>query len=74
MSMHAGEVSAQEVTRMISRGGTLTSLGQAIAHYGRISVLHWMKARKHGFALAAVRELRASATDEELADFETDVR
>ncbi|MCX0273361.1 transposase [Nocardia zapadnayensis] len=36
VSMHAGEVSAHEVTRMISRDGTPTSLGQAIAHYGRI--------------------------------------
>lgn len=36
VSMHAGEISAHEVTRMISRDGTPTSLGQAIAHYGRI--------------------------------------
>ncbi|WP_308283078.1 Tn3 family transposase [Pseudonocardia nigra] len=36
VSIHSGEVSAHEVTRMISRDGNPTSLGQAIAHYGRI--------------------------------------
>jgi TnpA family transposase len=37
VSIHAGEVSAYEVTRMISRDGQPTALGQAIAHFGRIS-------------------------------------
>lgn len=36
VSIHSGEVSAHEVTRMISRDGNPTSLGQAIAHFGRI--------------------------------------
>ncbi len=36
VSIHSGEVSAHEVTRMISRDGNPTPLGQAIAHYGRI--------------------------------------
>lgn len=36
VSMNRGEVSAHEVTRMISRDGNPTHLGQAIAHYGRI--------------------------------------
>ncbi len=36
VSMNRGEVSAHEVTRMISRDGNPTALGQAIAGYGRI--------------------------------------
>ncbi|MEV6135711.1 Tn3 family transposase [Nocardia sp. NPDC051990] len=36
VSMNRGEVSAHEVTRMVSRDGNPTHLGQAIAHYGRI--------------------------------------
>ena len=36
VSLHSYVVTAHEVTRMISRDGTPTSLGQAIAHYGRI--------------------------------------
>ena len=36
MSLHSYVVTAHEVTRMISRDGTPTSLGQAIAHFGRI--------------------------------------
>ncbi len=36
VSMNRGEVSAHEVTRMISRDGNPTALGQAIAHYGRM--------------------------------------
>jgi TnpA family transposase len=36
VSIHSGEVSAHEVTRIISRDGNPTVLGQAIAHYGRI--------------------------------------
>ncbi|HXT44085.1 MAG TPA: transposase, partial [Pseudonocardiaceae bacterium] len=44
VSMHSGEVSAHEVTRMISRDGNPTSLGQAIAHYGRIfKTLHILR-------------------------------
>lgn len=42
--MNRGEVSAHEVTRMISRDGNPTSLGQAIAHYGRIfKTLHILR-------------------------------
>ncbi|MFQ6329849.1 Tn3 family transposase [Nocardia sp. CWNU-33] len=36
VSIHTGEVSAHEVTRMISRDGQPTSLGHAVAHFGRI--------------------------------------
>jgi len=36
VSLHSYVVTAHEVTRMISRDGTPTSLGQAIAHFGRI--------------------------------------
>ncbi|WP_227833878.1 Tn3 family transposase [Nocardia macrotermitis] len=44
VSMHRGEVSGHEVTRMISRDGNPTSLGQAIAHYGRIfKTLHILR-------------------------------
>jgi TnpA family transposase len=44
VSMNRGEVSAHEVTRMISRDGNPTALGQAIAHYGRISkTLHILR-------------------------------
>ncbi len=44
VSIHSGEVSAHEVTRMISRDGNPTSLGQAIAHYGRIfKTLHILR-------------------------------
>ncbi|MEZ2390695.1 Tn3 family transposase [bacterium RCC_150] len=44
VSIHAGEVSAHEVTRMISRDGQPTALGQAIAHYGRIfKTLHILR-------------------------------
>jgi TnpA family transposase len=44
VSIHSGEVSAHEVTRMISRDGNPTALGQAIAHYGRIfKTLHVLR-------------------------------
>ena len=44
VSMHRGEVSAHEVTRMISRDGNPTSLSQAIANYGRIfKTLHILR-------------------------------
>ncbi|WP_280486413.1 Tn3 family transposase [Nocardia cyriacigeorgica] len=44
VSMNRGEVSAHEVTRMISRDGNPTSLGQAIAHYGRtFKTLHILR-------------------------------
>ncbi|WP_245546992.1 Tn3 family transposase [Nocardia brevicatena] len=44
VSMHAGEVSGHEVTRMLSRDGNPTHLGQAIAHYGRIfKTLHILR-------------------------------
>jgi TnpA family transposase len=44
VSIHSGEVSAHEITRMISRDGNPTSLGQAIAHYGRIfKTLHILR-------------------------------
>lgn len=36
VSIHTGEVSAHEVTRMISRDGQPSSLGHAVAHFGRI--------------------------------------
>jgi hypothetical protein len=36
VSLHSYVVTAHEVTRMISRDGNPTSLGQAIAHFGRI--------------------------------------
>lgn len=36
VSLHSCTVSAHEVTRMISRDGTPTPLGDAIAHFGRI--------------------------------------
>ena len=44
VSMHRGEVSGHEVTRMISRDGNPTSLGHAIANYGRIfKTLHILR-------------------------------
>lgn len=44
VSIHSGEVSAHDVTRMISRDGNPTPLGQAIAHYGRIfKTLHILR-------------------------------
>lgn len=44
VSIHSGEVSAHEVTRMISRDGQPTRLGQAIAHFGRIfKTLHVLR-------------------------------
>lgn len=44
VSIHSGEVSAHEVTRMISRDGQPTALGQAIAHFGRIfKTLHILR-------------------------------
>jgi TnpA family transposase len=36
VSIHSGEVSAHEVTRMISRDGRPSALGEAIAMFGRI--------------------------------------
>lgn len=36
VSIHTGAVSASDVLRILSRGGTLTQLGEAIACYGRI--------------------------------------
>lgn len=44
VSIHSGEVSAHDITRMISRDGNPTPLGQAIAHYGRIfKTLHILR-------------------------------
>jgi TnpA family transposase len=44
VSIHSCEVSAHDVTRMISRDGNPTPLGQAIAHYGRIfKTLHILR-------------------------------
>ena len=44
VSIHSGEVSAHDVTGMISRDGNPTPLGQAIAHYGRIfKTLHILR-------------------------------
>jgi TnpA family transposase len=44
VSIHSGEVSAHEVTRVISRDGQPTALGQAIAHFGRIfKTLHILR-------------------------------
>ncbi|MEU6409177.1 Tn3 family transposase [Microbispora sp. NPDC046933] len=44
VSIHSREVSAHEVTRMISRDGNPTLLGQAIAHYGCIfKTLHILR-------------------------------
>ncbi|NKY60933.1 Tn3 family transposase [Nocardia flavorosea] len=44
VSIHTGEVSAHEVTRMISRDGQPTSLGHAVAHFGRIfKTLHVLR-------------------------------
>jgi len=35
-SIHTGAVSAHDVIRMLAPGGTVTQLGDALAHYGRI--------------------------------------
>ena len=35
-SIHTGAASAHDILRVVSRGGSLTQLGEAIAHYGRI--------------------------------------
>ena len=44
VSIHSGQVSAHEVTRMVSRDGQPTPLGQAIAHFGRIfKTLHVLR-------------------------------
>lgn len=44
VSIHTGEVSAHEVTRMISRDGQPASLGHAVAHFGRIfKTLHVLR-------------------------------
>jgi hypothetical protein len=44
VSIHSGEVSAHDITRMISRDGNPTPLGQAIARYGRIfKTLHILR-------------------------------
>jgi len=44
VSIHSCEVSTHDVTRMISRDGNPTPLGQAIAHYGRIfKTLHILR-------------------------------
>ncbi|MEV0111340.1 Tn3 family transposase [Nocardia sp. NPDC050799] len=44
VSINTGEVSAHEVTRMISRDGRPTALGEAIAGYGRIfKTLHVLR-------------------------------
>jgi TnpA family transposase len=49
VSIHACEVSAHDVTRMISRDGNPTPLGQAIAHYGRIfKTLHILRLADDG--------------------------
>jgi hypothetical protein len=34
-SVHAGEVAASEVMRILQRGGNPTQLGDALAHFGR---------------------------------------
>jgi Tn3 transposase DDE domain len=44
VSINTGEVSAHDVTRMISRDGRPTALGEAVAHYGRIyKTLHILR-------------------------------
>lgn len=44
VSINTDEVSVHEVTRMISRDGRPTALGEAIAHYGRIfKTLHILR-------------------------------
>ncbi|WP_458687573.1 Tn3 family transposase [Nocardia tengchongensis] len=44
VSINTGEVSAHDVTCMISRDGRPTALGEAIAHYGRIyKTLHILR-------------------------------
>jgi TnpA family transposase len=44
VSIHSGEVSGHDVTRMISRDGRPTPLGEAIAHYGWIfKTLHILR-------------------------------
>ncbi len=44
MSINTGEVSAHEVTRVVSHDGRPTAFGEAIAHYGRIfKTLHILR-------------------------------
>ncbi len=44
VSIHTGEVSVHEVTRMVSRDGQPTSLGHAVSHFGRIfKTLHVLR-------------------------------
>ena len=65
VSIHECEVSAHDVTRMISRDGNPTPLGQGIAHYGRIfKTLHILRLaddepyRREGKAQANLTEGR----------------
>ena len=61
-SVHAGEVSASDVMRMLQHGGNPTQLGDALAHFGRIfktlHVLAYVDAESYRRAIKRMRNLQ----------------
>lgn len=61
-SVHTGAVTAHDVITVLSRGGTLTQLGDAIAHYGRIfktlHVLSFVDDEPYRRGIKAMRNLQ----------------
>ena len=60
-SVHAGEVSASDVMRILQRGGNPTQLGDALAHFGRIfktmHVLSYVDAEPYRRGIKRMRNL-----------------
>src|SRR5829696_5051906 len=61
-SVHAVEVSASDVMRMLQHGGNPTQLGDALAHFGRIfktlHVLAYVDAESYRRAIKRMRNLQ----------------
>lgn len=65
-SVHTGTVAAHDVLRVLSRGGNLTQLGEAIAHFGRIAktrhVLSFVDDEPYRRGIKGLRTCRRAAT------------
>jgi len=66
-SIHTGAVSAHDVIRMLARGGSLTQLGEAMAHYGRIfktlHVLSYVNEEPYRRQIKGMRNLQEGRHD-----------
>src|SRR6266849_8324798 len=66
-SVHTGAVSAHDVLRMLARGGALTALGDALAHYGRIfktlHILSYVDEEPYRRQIKGIRNLQEGRHD-----------